>query len=202
MKIYKLCLLFLLSASFLGSETKTNLTDEELIYQCLRRTGEKISDKLLGNGYSEICILDDGSGDKQEENFIIIESITGEIKSGGGLVYLKKENDEFHKPALYFKIIKGSVNISEKSRFFGDPIVKRDANTIVSFRLVEPETGEILMAKEVEEFLTNSMSKNEYEAIGGKKKNEGVSFSSLLEPAAITAIIAGLMYLFYSQKSN
>lgn len=202
MKICRICLILLLIPFFLVSKPDTNLTDEELVYQCLKKTGKKIANKLLTEDYSEICIVDKSSQQNQKNNFIIIESITKAMKSGDGLIYLKKENDELRKPVLYFKIIKNFVNISEKSRILGEPIVKRDVSTIVSFRLIEPESGEILMTEEIEESLTNSISKNEYETLSGKKKKEGVSFSSLLEPAAITAIIAGLMYLFYSQKSN
>jgi hypothetical protein len=202
MKIYGALILVFLCASFSSGETENNLTDEELQNICIRNAGRKLTSDIVGIWDGNISIVESLLEKDDKSNFILIESITNEIKNLNRTLFLKEEDAEIDKPILSFRIIEKNVTVEEETHFFGDPTIVRNAGVKISFRLVDPVTREILIAKEIEESLENRISKKEYENLEKGVKKKGTSFASLLEPAIVTAIIGGLMYLFYSSKSS
>ena len=202
MKIYGALILVFLCASFSSGETENNLTDEELQNICIRNAGRKLTSDIVGIWDGNISIVESLLERDGNSNFILIESITNEIKNLNRTLFLKEEDAEIDKPILSFRIIEKNVTVEEETHFFGDPTIVRNAEVKISFRLVDPLTREILIAKEIEESLENRISKKEYENLEKGVKKKGTSFASLLEPAIVTAIIGGLMYLFYSSKSS
>ncbi|TES93427.1 MAG: hypothetical protein E3J87_02325 [Candidatus Cloacimonadota bacterium] len=201
MKIYILLITLLITVTVSSGKADEGLTDEELLNICLKNAGRRIANDLHEKGYSEICVVESPSETDERINFILIESIANEIKNMNGSIFLMKEKGTRGKPTLFYRVIEKNVSIEEKDRFWGAPVVERDIRVKISYRLVAPETGEILISKEIEESLKNKISQKAYTNLtkGAKK---GVSFTSLLEPAIVTAIVGGLMYLFYSQKSS
>ncbi len=202
MKIHAILTTLLLFTSIASGKTNESLTDEELINICLRNAGKRMANDLLRIGKREIRIVEYSLEKEVNSSFILIESLTNEMKNHGGSLFLKNEDGETDKPTLFYRIFRKNVSIEETDRFFGDPVVVRDARVNISYRLVAPETGEILIAKEIEESLENRISKKEYTNLRKGMRKKGFSFASLLEPAIVTAIVGGLMYLFYSRKSS
>lgn len=202
MKIYAILITFLIFTSIASGKTAKGLTDEELINISLRNAGKRMANDLIKIGERDIRIVENSLEKEVNSNFILIEGLTNEIKNHGGSIFLKNEEAEIDKPTLFFRIIGKNVSIEEIDRFFGDPVVVRDVRVRISYRLVAPKSGEILIAKEIEESLENRISKKEYTNLRKGMRKKGFSFASLLEPAIVTAIIGGLMYLFYSRKSS
>lgn len=202
MKIYAILIILLIFTSIASCKTAKGLTDEELINISLRNAGKRMANDLIRIGERDIRIVENSLEKEVNSNFILIEGLTNEIKNHGGSIFLKNEEVEIDKPTLFFRIIGKNVSIEEIDRFFGDPVVVRDVRVRISYRLVAPKSGEILIAKEIEESLENRISKKEYTNLRKGMRKKGFSFASLLEPAIVTAIIGGLMYLFYSRKSS
>lgn len=202
MKIYAILITLLIFTSIASGKTAKGLTDEELINISLRNAGKRMANDLIRIGERDIRIVENSLEKEVNSNFILIEGFTNEIKNHGGSIFLKNEEAEIDKPTLFFRIIGKNVCIEEIDRFFGDPVVVRDVRVRISYRLVAPKSGEILIAKEIEESLENRISKKEYTNLRKGMRKKGFSFASLLEPAIVTAIIGGLMYLFYSRKSS
>lgn len=193
--------LFLFTTISSGKENE-NLTDEELLNVCLSNAGKKIASALLQKGYKNISVVENSLVQEEHSNFILMESFVNEIKKGEGSIFLKKRDIETDKPILSYRIIEKKVNIEERNRFFSESVIERHATVKISYRLIDPKTGELLIANEIDESLKNRISKKAYTSLKKAIIKKGVSFSSLLEPAIVTAIIGGLMYLFYSQKSS
>jgi hypothetical protein len=180
----------------------SEMTDVEMLNECYRRAGRTIARELLKEEYYEIEIMENTGVEETTTNFLLIESISNELKTEEAYLYLKTDSLYYDIPTLYYRTISKNVMIEEKERFFGEPIIEREAKLVLSFRLIDVETGEILIAQEIEETILDEISKKDYLDLKKGIKKKGTSLTRFIEPAVITAIIGGLMYLFYSQKSS
>ncbi|TET21177.1 MAG: hypothetical protein E3J78_04245 [Candidatus Cloacimonadota bacterium] len=202
MKLCTLVCMLLFFTSALAEKAEKELTDQELLNICFRKIGKIIARDIITEGFTEITIVK--QTDKHEESIdvIIIETIVNELKIEDGIVYLVEDETDWEEPTLFFKVMSKNVLIEEKDQFWGETVVLRKAHIVLSYRLVDPYTGEIFIARERDESLENELSKKAYTNLKKGIKKSGISIARFLEPAIITAIVGGLMYLFYSQKSS
>ncbi|MCK4234425.1 hypothetical protein KAX75_08350 [candidate division WOR-3 bacterium] len=202
MKFYAFMMLLLLSISTLPAEVNKDMTDEELFHICYKNAGKRIVDELIDAGYTEICVIENPEDKDDNSDIVIIESITNEMKNQNGSVYLKESYSETDELLLFYRIISKNIYFEEKEHFFGEPILLRDVRITLSYRLVDQKTGEILIASEIDESIENEISKKVYTNLKKGIKRKGISISHFIEPTLIIAIVGGLMYIFYSQKSS
>ena len=202
MKFYALMMLLLLSISTLSADVSKNIRDEELFHICYKNAAKRIVDELIDAGYTEICVVENTEDKNDNSDIIIIESITNEMKNQNGSVYLKESYSETDELLLFYRIISKNIYFEEKEHFFGEPILLRDVRITLSYRLVDQKTGEILIASEIDESIENEISKKVYTNLKKGIKRKGISISHFIEPTLIIAIVGGLMYIFYSQKSS
>jgi len=202
MKICALLIYLVLFSALASRAEEEQLTDNAMLNTCFRNAGKQMARDILQNGIKEISIKKTLSINDKGEDFILLENLTNEMKFGEGSVFFIIDSTGSKNPILSYWITEKSVDAKKKEYFFSEPAVERLAKVKVSFRMVNPETGEILIAKEVVESLHNTISEKAYTTLKKRTVEKGVSFKGFLEPAFVTAIIGGLMYLFYSHKSN
>jgi hypothetical protein len=195
------CILMLF-ISVLPATENSQLTDEELVYSCLRSAGKRIATELSDSGYEEVCIIERAPMKGEEYDAILIEALSREMVEMSAAFYFKKEGDEIDSPTFFYRIVNHGVLLEEKEQLLSEPLYIREAKAAVAYRLLDPSSGEVLLAGEVFETLTDEISKSEYLNLKKGMKKSGTSLIRFLEPAIVTAIVAGLMYLFYSQKSS
>jgi hypothetical protein len=188
--------------SLLFANENTAFTDEELIHSCLRSAAKRLALELTELGFNEICILERVPKTGNENDAVFIEALSHEMVEMHAKIFFKKEDDVREKPTLFYRIVNQSVLIEEKEQLLSEPLYVREAKASISYRLLEPSSGEVLQASDITETLTDKISKSEYLDLKKGMKKSGVSFIRFLEPAIVTAIVAGLMYLFYAQKST
>lgn len=188
--------------SMLSAAEDDPLTDEELIHSCLRTAAKHISSELADSGFTEICILERIPRAGDENDAILIEALSREMIEIDARIFFKNEDDEIESPTFFYRIVSQGVLMEEKEQLLSEPLYIREAKAVVSYRLLEPLSGEILFSSEVEKTLTNEIKKSEYLSLKKGMKQTGASLIRFLEPAIVIAIVAGLMYLFYSQKSS
>jgi hypothetical protein len=194
--------IMMLFVSALPAAEENPLTDEELIYSCLRSTGELIAVELTDSGFTEVSIIERASLKGEEYDAVFMEGFAKAMVEMGSAFYYKKDDDEILSPVFFYRIANHGVLIEEKEQFLSEPLFVREAKTTVAYRLLDPSSGEVLLTGEVIETLTDAIRKSEYLSLKKGTKKSGISLIRFLEPAVVTAIVAGLMYLFYSQKSS
>lgn len=177
-------------------------TDEELVYSCLKSSAKLIATELADSGFTEICTIERPSMKGEQYDAIFIEALAKGMMETGSAFFFKKDGDEIHLPTFFYRIVSHGILIEEKERFLSEPLYVREAKASVAYRLVDPVSGEVLLTGEVVETLTNEISKSAYLDLKKGMKKSGLSIVRFLEPAIVTAIVAALMYLFYSQKSS
>jgi len=178
------------------------MTDDGMLNVCFANAGKRIAFDILTSGTKEVCVWETSNADHRSAEFVLIESLNSELRKSSAHVFFAKDKEDTQRTVLSYLIIEKVVNARKKEHFFAEPTVERLAKIKISYRLIEPKTGEILLAKEIEESLHNTISEKAYLALKTVTLKKGMSFKSFLEPAIVTAIIGGLMYLFYSHKSS
>jgi hypothetical protein len=194
--------IMMLFISALPAAEENPLTDEELVYSCLRSTGKLIAHELSDSGFIEVCVIERQPMKGQENDAIFIEAVSGAMVQMGAAFFFKNDGDKILFPTFFYRIVSHGVLIEEKEQFLSEPLFVREAKTSVTYRLLDPTSGEVLLMGEVAETLTDEISKSEYLSLKKGVKKSGMSLIRFLEPAIVTAMAAALMYLFYSQKSN
>lgn len=195
------CIVMLFISALLAAEENPP-TDEELVYSCLRSTAKLIAIELSDSGFTEVCIIERPPMKGEEYDAILVESLSREMLALGGSFFFKKDGDEITSPLFFYRIMSHGVLLEEKEQFLSEPHYVREAKTAVAYRLLDASSGEVLLTGEATETVTDRISKSDYLNLKKGMKKSGVSLIRFLEPAIVTAIVAGLMYLFYSQKSS
>jgi len=202
MRIYTLLVILFLLTSESIAKNDEYLTDKELLHICLRNSVVKVATDIVAKGYTEICVVEPLQENNEASNFLLIGAFSKEMMKHNGKLFLKTNNAEGGEYLFSFRIIEERVDIKEKCRFFGEAIIERNAKVKISYRLVASKTGAVLIAEKIEESLENDIPRNAYRNLTGKIDKGGLSFTNLLEPAIVTAIVGSLMYFFYSHKSS
>jgi len=201
MKIYFISVLLLFNILKLSGAEQIK-TDKEMLYDCLRQTGEKIAAEILKHQIDSVYVETSPLSKDDNSNFILIEGITNRLKNEAGYLFIMNKEHEISIPKLSYTILSQKVRIEEKKRFLSEPFIKRKAMVRVAFRVFSPSTGEVFIAKEIENSISNEIPKKVYTNLNKKNTESGIFFLNLVEPVVVTAIVAGLMYLFYSKKNS
>ena len=201
MKIYFIFVLLLFDILKL-SGTEQIKTDEEMLYDCLKQTGEKIAVEILKQQIDSIYIETSSISKDDNSNFILMEGIANGLKNETGRLFIMNKEKESSIPILAYTILFQKITVEEKKRLLSESFIKRKAQVRVAFRVFSPSTGEILIAKEIENSIGDEISKKAYTNLNKKNIESGTFFLNLVEPVVVTAIVAGLMYLFYSKKNS
>jgi hypothetical protein len=195
------CIMMLFISALPGTEANPK-TDEELVYSCLQAAGKLIATELCDSGFVEVCIIERPGIKGDAYDAIFVEAVSKKMVALDATFYFKKDGDEISCPVFFYRLTNHGVLLEEKERILSEPLYVREVKAYVSYRLLDPISGEVLLIGETTEGVTDEISKSEYLSLKKGMKESGVSLIRFLEPAIVTAIVAGLMYLFYSRKSN
>lgn len=194
--------IMMLFISALAAAEENPLTDEELVYSCIKSAGKLVAAALSDSGFTEICVIERTSIKGDDYGAVFIEALSKTMVERGARFFFKKNGEENTSPTFFYRILDHAILIEEKEQFLSEPLYVRKAKASVTFRLLNPSSGEVLTTGEVSETITDEISKSTYLNLKKGIKKSGISIMRFLEPAIVTAIVAGLMYLFYSQKSS
>ncbi len=186
----------------LAAAEENPLTDEELVYSCLKSAGKRVASVLSDSGFTEVCIIERPSIKGDNYDAVFVEAFSRSMVELGAKFFFKKDEEGISAPTFFYRIVQHEMLMEEKEQFLSEPLYVREARTAVAYRLLDPSSGEVLTMGEVEQTTTDKISKSEYLNLKKGMKKSGISIMRFLEPAIVTAIVAGLMYLFYSQKSS
>jgi len=187
------------------------LTNMELI--------EKVSDEAIQELLSNIdvpmqdgLILIDKIKGVGAIDFIFDNTLLKQMKSRGWRITVADEKNKGSEAKYRFsyRIIKLSFDYPRISRkyWLGAKMVERDAKILVFAKVEDVATGDIRWVGESEKNYSDEISYSILDRVEDKEyeftmpDRKELKWGKIAEPVVVTGIVAGLIYLFFSNQSN
>jgi hypothetical protein len=135
------------------------------------------------------------------EEMVSFLSRRGPVGSG------KKELLESSSLVLSYRIIKLNLEYPEikRKKLFGKSWIKREAQVALSFNLSDPD-GRILWSKRGERKNSDLLRKEDLFSLNNRQypflcpEVPASTWGKYLEPAVVTVVVGGLIYLFFANR--
>ena len=175
-----------------------NLTNTELLQQAAKAAAEKVVGQLPTSERFLTLHLDS----PRTLDWAVEEAMTSSLTHAGFLVYKLSPATDTAGPTLTYRIVELGITYQDKSQS-----VERVATVRIAYSLTQGGAGRILAAgdgqgtagDQVPASLLVGLETSEIVPVKLPPK-ESLG-SRLLEPALLSAVVAGLIYLFYASKA-
>jgi len=180
---------------------------------------EKVSDEAIQELLSNIdvpmqdgLVLIDKIKGVGEIDFIFDNTLIKRMKSRGWRIAVADEKNKVSEAKYRFsyRIIKLSFEYPRISRkyWLGAKMVERDAKILVFAQVEDMATGDIRWVGESEKNYSDEISYSLLDRVEDKEyeftmpDRKELKWGKIAEPVVVTGIVAGLIYLFFSNQSN
>ena len=145
-------------------------------------------------------------------DFIFDNALLKQMKSRGWRIAVKDDKNDLSEAKYRFsyRIIKLSFDYPRISRkyWFGAKMVERNAKVLVFAKVEDIKTGDIRWVGESEKSYDDEISYSLLDRVEDKEyeftmpDRKELKWGKIAEPVVVTGIVAGLIYLFFSNQSN
>ena len=200
-KVFFLVSIFF-SSNSLAQEKIVPLTNEAFLRQTIK---DVLEDCLKDAPIDSQMVWVKEEGENQSA-WIVNEEIVSFLSKRGPVGVGKKEGQESSSPVLSYRIIKLSLEYPEINRkLFGKSWTTRESQVAISFSLSDPD-GKILWSKRGERKNSDLLRKEELLSLNNRQypflcpEIPQSTWGKYVEPAAVTVIVGGLIYLFFANR--
>ena len=208
-------LAFLPSVSFADDSTGGTVVPSN--FNILEKVAKDSIDELLsnvdenqiGNG----IVLVEKSKGIGDVDFVFENMLVKEMKQKGfrialGSDHVRPQNTSAFK--FSYQLIRFSIRYPEITRkyWLGAKKVKRQAEADVFAKLIDLKSGDVVWVGESEKKYKDEIAHSLLDMVEDKQyaftmpERKEVKWSKLAEPVVVTGIVAGLVYLFFSNQNN
>jgi len=201
-KVLLLALILSSSRSF-AQEKIVSLSNEAFLRQTIKDVLEDcLKDAPLDS--QMVWVREEG---ENPSAWIVREEIISFLSRRGPVGIKKEEDQESSSPVLSYRIIKLNLEYPEikKKKLFGKGWIKRESDVAISFNLSAAD-GKILWDKRGERKNSDLLKREELASLNNRQypflcpEVPQSSWGKYLEPAAVTVVVGGLIYLFFANR--
>ncbi|MCJ7458962.1 MAG: hypothetical protein MUP17_08220 [candidate division Zixibacteria bacterium] len=191
------------SSKSLAQEKIVPLTNEVFLRQTIK---DVLEDCLKDAPIDSQMVWVKEEGENQSA-WIVKEEIVSFLSKRGPVGVGKKEGQESFSPLLSYRIIKLNLEYPEikRKKLFGKSWITRESQVAISFSLSDPD-GKILWSKRGERKNSDLLRKEELLSLNNRQypflcpEIPESTWGKYIEPAVVTVVVGGLIYLFFANR--
>lgn len=173
----------------------------------LRQTIKDVLEDCLKDAPLDSQMVWVGEEGENPSAWIVREEVVSFLSKRGPVGIKKEVDQESSSPVLSYRIIKLSLQYPEieKKKLFGKSWIKRESEVAMSFNLTDAE-GKILWDRRGERKNSDLLKREELASLNNRQypflcpEVPQSSWGKYLEPAAVTVVVGGLIYLFFANR--
>jgi len=211
-KIYIFELVFLFSITIAGSGLSQQkiMTNVEFLASASEELAYRGIEQLRLNKETEVFLLERG-GKNAITHFVVNQFCHGLMKQGIKIFSVSADTGTTKGILLSLIVSGASVRYTRiyRKKFWGKPLLEREAKVDLSLRAVDKKNGEMLWAGDLTALKRNMIPLSELEFVEQKgfllgRPNRPIErgVRRWAEPIFVSGVIAGVVYLFYSVRSR